>query len=96
MHPDYVISGGQMMFFDCPAYLDDGGTVRCGLPAEVRTRFTMRSTDGPLEAAMIRCSSGHWFNGPIECLTWAGKANRGPGTAGGVSSAAAARRPRAA
>jgi hypothetical protein len=26
----------------------------------------MRSTDGPLEAAMIRCPSGHWFNGPNE------------------------------
>jgi hypothetical protein len=55
-----------MMFLDCPAYLDEDGTARCGLPAEVRCRFTMRSTDGPLEAAMIRCPSGHWFNGPIE------------------------------
>jgi hypothetical protein len=44
-----------MMFLDCPAYLDHERTVRCGLPAEVRCRFTMRSTDGPIEAAMIRC-----------------------------------------
>jgi hypothetical protein len=58
------------MFLDCPAYLDEDGARRCGLPAEVRYRFTMRSTDGPLEAAMIRCPSGHWFNGPIEYLTW--------------------------
>jgi hypothetical protein len=58
-----------MMFLDCPAYLDDEGALRCGLPAEVRRRFTMRSSDGPLEAAMIRCPSGHWFNGPIESLT---------------------------
>ena len=24
-----------MMFLDCPAYLDEDGTARCGLPAEV-------------------------------------------------------------
>jgi hypothetical protein len=29
----------------------------------------MRSTDGPLESARIRCPLGHWFNGPIESLT---------------------------
>src|SRR5271165_7076126 len=52
------------MFLDCPAYLDDEGAVRCGLPAEVRSRFMMRSTDGPLESAMIRCPVGHWFNAP--------------------------------
>ena len=55
-----------MMFLDCPACLDEEGTPRCGLPAEVRCRFTMRSTDGPLEAAMIRCPAGHWFTGPVE------------------------------
>ena len=59
-----------MMFLDCPAYLDKEGAVRCGLPAEVRSRFIMRSTDGPLESAMIRCPVGHVFNGPIEYLTW--------------------------
>ena len=59
-----------MMFLDCPAYLDQNGAARCGLPAEVRSRFTLRSTDGPLESAMIRCPAGHWFNGPIESLIW--------------------------
>src|ERR1700746_639753 len=59
-----------MMFLDCPAYLDDEHAVRCGLPAEVRRRFNLRSTDGLLESAMIRCPAGHWFNGPIEFLTW--------------------------
>ena len=59
-----------MMFLDCPAYLDEDGTERCGLPAEVTDRFTMRSTSGPLECARIRCPVGHWFNGPIESLTW--------------------------
>ena len=55
-----------MMLLDCPAYLDEDGALRCGLPAEVRCRVTMGSTDGFLESVMIRCPSGHWFNGPIE------------------------------
>jgi len=67
-----------MMFLDCPAYLDQDGAARCGLPAEVSCRFIMNSTDGPLESAMIRCPAGHWFNGPIEFLTW----DRGPGQPG--------------
>jgi hypothetical protein len=76
-----------MMFLDCPAYLDTGRTVRCGLPAEVRCRFTMRSTDGPLESAMIKCPVGHWFTGPIESLTWEPKNNHHLGTTGAGSSA---------
>ena len=66
-----------MMFLDCPAYLDHDGTVRCGLPAEVTRQFTMRSTDGSLESAMISCPAGHWFNGPVESLI------RDPDAAGG-------------
>jgi len=58
------------MFLDCPAYLDRQGTVRCGLPAEVTDRYTMTSTDGPLESARICCPDGHMFNGPVESLTW--------------------------
>ncbi len=69
-----------MMFLDCPAYLDPDGAARCGLPAEVRCRFIMHSTDGPLESAMIRCPAGHWFNGPIEFLTWDRTGSRGPST----------------
>jgi hypothetical protein len=42
------------MFLDCPACLDQDGAARCGLPAEVRCRYTMRSTDGPVQSAMIR------------------------------------------
>ena len=34
------------MFLDCPAWLDNDGTVRCGLPAEVKRRYITRSTDG--------------------------------------------------
>ena len=69
-----------MMFLDCPAYLDEEGAIRCGLPAEVRCRFTMRSTDGPIESAMIRCPAGHWFTGPLESLTL----TTGPGRAAAV------------
>ena len=76
-----------MMFLDCPAYLDQDGAVRCGLPAEVRCRFTMRSTDGPIESAMIRCPAGHYFNGAIESLTWDGKDKHDPGTAAVTSRA---------
>jgi hypothetical protein len=71
-----------MMFLNCPAYLDQDRAVRCGLPAEVRCRFTMRSTGGPLESAMIRCPAGHCFSGPIEFLTWDSTDNHDLGTAG--------------
>ena len=60
----------DMIFMDCPAYMDKHGAVRCGLPAEVEHRYTVRSSDAPLECAKIRCPRGHWFNGPVESLTW--------------------------
>lgn len=59
----------RVMFLTCPAYLDSGNAVRCGLPAEVEARYLMDSTDGPLESAKISCPRGHHFNGPIEYLT---------------------------
>jgi hypothetical protein len=65
------------MFLDCPAWLDREGAERCGLPAEVKTRFIMRSTDGPVESAMIRCPAGHYFCGAIESLIWDGKNKQG-------------------
>ena len=71
-----------MMFVDCPAYLDQDGAVGCGLPAEVRCRYIMRSTDGPLESAMIRCPSGHYFSGPIGLLTPDSTDNHDLGPAG--------------
>ena len=76
-----------MMFLDCPAYLDQDGALRCGLPAEVRCRFTMRSTDGPVESAMIKCPAGHYFCGAIESLTWHGKDKHDPGSAAVTSRA---------
>jgi hypothetical protein len=71
--------GNEVMFLDCPAYLDEEGTVKCGLPADIRYRYIIRSTDGPLESAIIRCLSGHSFNGPIEFL--APRTYPGPGSA---------------
>jgi hypothetical protein len=64
-----------VMFLDCPAYMDDGGTTRCGLPAAVECKYVIGSTEGPLESAMIRCPRGHWFNGPMEALIWEEHAN---------------------
>jgi len=58
----------DVLFLDCPAYLDARGAARCALPAEVEDRYTVRSSDGPLEAAKIRCPRGHWFNGPLDSL----------------------------
>jgi hypothetical protein len=59
----------QAIFMNCPAYLDNDGALRCGLPAEVEDRYTVTSTGGPLESAKISCPRGHHFNGPIESLT---------------------------
>jgi len=58
------------MFLDCPAYMDESGAHRCGLPAAVEYRYAMGSTDGPLESAKIRCARGHCFNGPVESFIW--------------------------
>ena len=57
-------------FLDCPEYMDQQGTLRCGLPAEVQDQCAVASTDGPLESVKIRCPRGHWFNGPVESLSW--------------------------
>jgi len=56
----------QLMFLDCPAYLDEEGRERCGLPAEVRSRFTMNSTGGPLESLTLATEPG---DAALPCLT---------------------------
>ena len=71
-----------MIFLTCPAYLDQDSAARCGLPAEVRCRFTMSSTDGPLDSVMIRCPAGHHFSGPVDSLTRYAADHRDPGAAG--------------
>jgi hypothetical protein len=60
----------SVMFMDCPEYLDQTGTARCGLPAAVEYRYPVSSLAGVLESAKIRCPRGHWFSGPVEALTW--------------------------
>jgi hypothetical protein len=44
---------------DCP---------ECGLPAEVLDRFTLESTDGPVEMIKIRCVKGSPFLMPTASL----------------------------
>jgi hypothetical protein len=56
------------MLVGCPALAGHDGAARCGLPAAVEARYTIRSTDGPLEGIKIRCPRGHWFNGSAESL----------------------------
>jgi len=58
----------QVEFLDCPAYVNDQGAVRCGLPAEVIDRFSLESTDGWLAAIAIVCPRNHRFNGVIDSL----------------------------
>jgi hypothetical protein len=41
------------MYVRCP---------QCAQPAEIIDRFTLGSTDGPLEHVKLKCSSGkHWY-----------------------------------
>jgi hypothetical protein len=47
----------------------------------------MRSTDGPMESAMIRCPAGHYFCGAIESLTWDRGGRHDPGSAAVTSRA---------
>jgi hypothetical protein len=65
------------IYLETDAYMDSGGAARCGLPAAVEYRYSMRSTDGPLESVKIRCPRGHCFNGPLESMLW-DKAPAGP------------------
>jgi len=58
----------QIEFVECPAYVDDDGTLRCGLPAEVLDRFSLWSTDGWLAAAVIACPVNHRFSAPLDAL----------------------------
>jgi hypothetical protein len=56
-------------FLDCPAYMNEDGTVRCGLPAVVEDSYTLDSTDGPVTSVKIQCPAGHRFSGPVAALT---------------------------
>jgi len=38
---------------------------QCGRAAEVLDRFTLPSTDGPIEHVETRCITGPWFITPV-------------------------------
>lgn len=48
-----------MEFVDCP---------ECGLPAEVRDRFVLESTDGPIEHVKTQCVKRHCLTFPAVIL----------------------------
>lgn len=37
---------------------------QCRLPAQIIDRFTLASTDGPVEHLKIMCPDRHWFTPP--------------------------------
>ena len=45
----------------------------CGVPAEVSDRFTLTSTDGPVEHIALRCAASHYFRMPVEMLSALGQ-----------------------
>jgi hypothetical protein len=59
---------------------------QCGLPAEIRERFWLQSTDGPIDHVALSCIDGHHFRMaadrlPTPVLTPAGGLDPvGPGT----------------
>jgi hypothetical protein len=40
----------------------------CGLPAEITERFSLSSTDGPVEHVALACVDGHHFRMPADRL----------------------------
>jgi hypothetical protein len=41
----------------------------CGLPAEITDRFSLSSTDGPVEHVALACVDGHQFRMPADGLS---------------------------
>lgn len=41
----------------------------CEIPAEVTDRFSLTSTDGPVDCVAISCLAGHHFRMPSEMLS---------------------------
>jgi hypothetical protein len=40
----------------------------CGVPAEITKRFSLPSTDGPVDHIALRCVAGHHFRMPVDML----------------------------
>jgi hypothetical protein len=74
-------SAAAMMFLDCPAYRDQDGTVRCGLPARAARRTARRPNSAP--AYYLGRPAGLWMS-----VT---RADRGGGAPAHRALAAAAR-----
>ena len=55
-------------FIDCPEYMTADGEYRCGLPAAIIWRYTVQSSDGPVECVRTTCPRGHHMNGPAESM----------------------------
>jgi hypothetical protein len=51
-----------------PAILEDCPEPGCGMPAEILDRYTLPSTDGPVEHIAVRCIDRHQFLMPVELL----------------------------
>jgi hypothetical protein len=41
----------------------------CGVPAEVTARFTLQSTDGPVNHLALSCAAGHHFRMAVDRLS---------------------------
>jgi len=48
---------------------------QCGAPAEITDRFTLASTDGPIEHVAMECAASHHFRLPITMLPGASAEN---------------------
>lgn len=40
----------------------------CGVPAEITERFSLPSTDGPVDHIVVHCVAGHHFRMPADML----------------------------
>jgi hypothetical protein len=57
MHAYYYLYAKMAGLVACP---------ECHGPAHALERFTLESTDGPLEHVKVRCNGGHWFTLPAD------------------------------
>jgi hypothetical protein len=100
--PDRGRLGGPLDTGECPGQHERTSVMQsviacpeCGLPAEVTERFSLSSTDGPVEHVALACLDGHYFRMPAEGVPPAAGPpadspigfSRLPGTLGTVASA---------
>ncbi len=50
----------------------------CEAPAEITERFSLPSTDGPVDHVVLYCAAGHHFRMPSELLAAAPQGQRQP------------------